>query len=664
MSAPPAHLRPARLVLALLALAPAAATQCELAFVVAEGEAVGAEFGATTDIDGDIAVVGAPERVADNFPKGTVSVFRRDGANWILQQLLAYSVPWEDADYGASVAVSGNRIIVGAPTAQQNTMVGQAYIYEYDGEEWYSGGFLMASPTNQAGDMAGFAVDIDGDVAVMGVPGADGGAANIDRGLVLVSEYLASSDTWIHQPVLGGPGGTGGDAFGSAVVLVGDWIVVGAPGHDSLADNAGAIYVYRNVASIWTFQGKITASDGAAGDAFGSHLAFDGAHLVVGTPQHDETTSDDGVAYVFEFTGTGAGFVEVAKLASPTPVSGDLFGSSVSVEGARLLVGAPGDDDAGPDAGAVYEFELDAGVWSQVDLILPGAEAAGSFGSAVTSDGSWALLGSPVALGGKGSATFFDISGGGWTPTQVVDPGTGTIQDNYGERTALSGDTLAVAARYDDDHARNAGAVHVYRESNGVWTTEAKLVGSQISSSDQHEDEFGYSLDLQGDILVAGTPEHNWSDFYHRGGVWVFERTGTTWNEVAVLRESSALIDDSVGYGDAVALDGAGRGHGVGLRLPPRRRRVVVRGTAGPQRCQHGSLRIRRRHRGRPDRGERPRVRRGRRVEDGRRLRVPSYGYHLDPGGQARRRRPVHESLVRRVGRHQRGPGGGRDDAR
>ena len=150
-----------------------------------------------------------------------------------------------------------------------------------------------------------------------------------------------------------------GDKFGYAVAVDGDIAVIGAYQDDGNGADSGAAYVFTRVEGVWTQAAKLTASDGAAYDNFGISVAVDGDTVVVGAPGDDGAGADSGSVYVFvKPTGGWATSTETAKLTASDGAALDYFGYSVAVDGDTVLVGAYQDDDGddSEDSGSAYVF--------------------------------------------------------------------------------------------------------------------------------------------------------------------------------------------------------------------------------------------------------------------------------------------------------------------
>src|SRR6185503_6317675 len=193
-------------------------------------------------------------------------------------------------------------------------------------------------------------VAVAGDTAAVGARLADT-VAGPDAGAVYV--FVRSGTTWAMQQKLLASDGAAGDSFGTTVSLSGDTLVVGAPVADTAGGvDAGAGYVFVRSGSAWTEQQKILPADARALQDFGYSASLSGDTVVFGAPSDDVGSGyNTGAAYVFVRSGTRWG--EQQKLLAPDGAHGDHFGFAVSASGDTVLVGAFSDDTPGKtDAGA------------------------------------------------------------------------------------------------------------------------------------------------------------------------------------------------------------------------------------------------------------------------------------------------------------------------
>ena len=349
-------------------------------------------FGLAVSISGDAVVVGSFFSDAPAEHSGSAYVYQRSGDTWIEEAKLVAADGAEGDLFGISVAISGDALVVGArdhDAVAPNS--GAAYVFRYDKTGWTQEAELSASD-GAADDFLGVRVAIDGDVVIAGAPTADVGGG--DSGAAYVFRFDGTS--WTQEAKLTAPdGGTAGDRFGSSVAINGDTAVVGAP-HEGPGGAAakspfagfggtarGAAYVFRFDGTNWSHDTKLIPSDpkpktrsgGSVSirsdkiqeaklvpidlspmSQFGGSVSISGDKIVVGTSRGDGGERDTGAAYVFQRTGT-VWSAELKLLASDGE-QGDGFGGSVSILQDTVFVGAAGDDDLGSAAGATYVYEL------------------------------------------------------------------------------------------------------------------------------------------------------------------------------------------------------------------------------------------------------------------------------------------------------------------
>ena len=171
----------------------------------------------------------------------------------------------------------------------------------------------------------------------------------------------------IEQAKLSASDGAAFDVFGTSVSVFGDTAVVGAPADDGNADSSGSAYVFIRSGTTWTEQARLTAGDGAEGDNLGVSVSVAGDTALLGAGFSDDNGSDSGSAYVFIRSGTT--WTEQAKLTASDRENFEMFGTSVSVAGGTAVVGAPRDDDDGTNSGSAYVYLLAAdAVTVEIDI--------------------------------------------------------------------------------------------------------------------------------------------------------------------------------------------------------------------------------------------------------------------------------------------------------
>jgi hypothetical protein len=351
----------------------------------------GDQFGFSVAISGETVVVGT---ALDDGPvdgdSGSAYVFVRSGGVWTQQQKLEASDAVAGQDFGFSVAISGETVVVGAPERSiLPSLEGSAYVFVRSGGVWTQQQKLEASD-GAFDDFFGNSVAITGETVVVGAPGDDG-AAGSAQGSAYV--FVRSGGVWSQQQKLEASDAMGGDQFGNSVAISGETFVVGAPGDDGITGNEGSAYVFVLSGGVWTQQQKLEASGGVGGERFGHSVAISGETVVVGAREISAVPSLPGSAYVF--VRSGGVWTQQQKLEASDAAVGDEFGYSVAISGETIVVGAWRDDGAaGISQGSAYVFVHSGGVWTQQQK-LEASDAGDSdgFGSSVAIGGETVVVG-------------------------------------------------------------------------------------------------------------------------------------------------------------------------------------------------------------------------------------------------------------------------------
>jgi hypothetical protein len=261
--------------------------------------------------------------------------------------------------FGRAIAFSGTTLVVGASYDDTaGTDVGAAYVYDLARATPTVPVRILNPPSPALGDQFGFSVAVSGTRMVAGAPKEDTGAT--DSGSAYVYDLASATPS---NPVftLNNPTPATGDLFGSSVAISGNWAVVGAGSDDTGVSNAGSAYIY-DLASATPAVPKYTLNNPtpASGDGFGGHVAISGSRVVVGASSDNTGATDAGSAYVYELSGSTP-TIPKYTLNNPNPDAGDGFGSAVAISGSRVVVGANQDDVGATNAGSVYVYDLDHG---------------------------------------------------------------------------------------------------------------------------------------------------------------------------------------------------------------------------------------------------------------------------------------------------------------
>ena len=350
----------------------------------------------------------------------------------------------------------------------------------------------------------GGALAVDGDRLVVGAPGDAlvGGAVYIfDR--VDQNAFLDTRLALASPPA--------GAEFGAAVCVEGTTLFVGAPDDDQGGVFTGSVYVFELSAGVWSQSQVLLPSDLPSLAEFGRALDFDGERLVVGARFDSSTASQAGSAYVFE--DVAGVWTETAKLSVPVPPDGQLFGSSVAIDGDWLFCGAPGDTQGGAGAGAAFVFNRQGSAWIQTQKLLgTDTDTADQFGIALDVQGDVVMIGAPgeqisPTEPDAGGVYCFDRSGGVWSQCQLLfSPGSET-GDEFGASVAFrkTNDRVLIGAPGKDDNGVSSGSVYVFELIGTIFFESDLLFPAEVAYSMAAGERFGEAVAVDGDFALCGS---------------------------------------------------------------------------------------------------------------------------------------------------------------
>ena len=238
-------------------------------------------FGWSVDLDGDRLMVGSPTLTSG--PTQDVFIFKRSGTAWPIEQILAPPMDMYEAWFGRSVAIDGDKALVGVPSTISSFIPGYVAAYQHDGNQWLPVQKLVPG-SSSVKDLFGRAMALQGDRVLVGGWNKSQAWIFHHDGTVWTEQAHFTGDAQSH--------------FGYSVAIDGDHAVVGSPLADS-SSVTGAVHLLRYDGGAWIEAGVLTAPDKAAGDEFGSSAALDSAQLLVGARHADQLGPDSGSAYSY-----------------------------------------------------------------------------------------------------------------------------------------------------------------------------------------------------------------------------------------------------------------------------------------------------------------------------------------------------------------------------
>lgn len=358
-------------------------------------------FGYSAAISGDYAVIGAWGRTGF---RGAAYVFVRSGSTWQQQATLTASDGVANDQFGTTVAISGDYIVVGAVAA--NAFRGAAYVFTRSGSTWTQQAKLTAGD-GEAQDRFGVSVALSGDYAVIGsfYDQITDAAGTYQCGSAYV--FIRTGSAWAQQAKLVASDRANSDFFGGSVALSGNTALIGAYGCDVGGNSdRGAAYVFVRSGTTWTEQTKLVALDGSVNDAFGYTVALSDEYALVGAP-NDQIGGNTGQGSAYVFTRSGTFWQQQAKLTADNGASGDNFGKSLALSGNYAVVGANYSDPNGvSDQGSAYLFARSGSIWTQTRQLTDYSTPSTLNGTSVALSNGTFLIGGPYFNANTGKIAF------------------------------------------------------------------------------------------------------------------------------------------------------------------------------------------------------------------------------------------------------------------
>ena len=424
----------------------------------------GDEFGGSVSVLGNGVLVGAPGVPA--------AYFFPDFASPTAVQL---GSPIDDAANGFAMAVAAldDFLAVGAPMSDVNGAVdaGRVYVFE---QATGTPHVVLQAPAVVAGARFGGALAAANGMILVGAPGGPGvpGAA-----------YLFDAATGALLASFSGVPSEAGDEFGTAVAFVDGDVVIGAPGHGQ-----GQGMVARFDGQTGQLVRTYEQPNGQPGDRFGAAITVEGSTIVVGAPGVIVDGITGGAAFEFDATdGTVSNVLE-----NPSPAAGNGFGAGVAKLDGRLFVGTPGDDTGTPKGGATYSFD-------GMDIVAKFRERLShdAFGAAAVAEDGTLVVGAPDGAAGYGLFVRINPTTGqtgGWVK------GVAGRGSRFGASVAtLAGSVVVGAPQATGAHGeQRAGAVYIF---------DGKVKGpTLLNPNPSYGDEFGFALGTVGSDVLVGVP--------------------------------------------------------------------------------------------------------------------------------------------------------------
>jgi uncharacterized repeat protein (TIGR02543 family) len=569
-----------------------------------DGEAAGdlSGYSVSLSADGTRVAIGAHRNDENGDQAGHVRIYELFGNTWIqLGQDIDGEAADDESGYSVSLSADGNRVAIGAPWNDGNgggfpaPRTGHVRIYGLSGNKWIQlGQDIDGDSAPETGKSV--SLSADGNRVAIGDTGTDDGGNDDwrddvpDSGQVRIYEF--SGNTWIQlgQDI---DGENAYDQSGNSVSLSADGnrVAIGADENDGNGSDAGHVRIYELSGNSWVQLGQDIDGEAADdGSGVSVSLGADGNRVAIGAHWNDENGSDAGHVRIYELSGNS--WVQLGQDIDGE-AAGDLSGYSVSLspDGNRVAIGAPGNDGNGFDAGHVRVYQLQLPATLTLDPSSRSIAAASSNGTFfVSSNASWswssntAWLTSNEPTSQSGNQAFsysvaantstqarsatITITAGGLTRTHTVTQATGgaaaqrqigqdvdgeAAEDRNGWSVSLSadGNRMAIGAPYNDGNGLYAGHVRIYGLSGSSWVQLGQDIDGE--AADDYSG-WGVSLSADGNRVAIGA-HRNDGNGDRAGHVRIYELSGNTWIQLGQDIDGEAAGDYS-GLSVSLGADG------------------------------------------------------------------------------------------------------------
>ncbi len=409
-----------------------------------------------------------------------------------------------NVEFGRAVSISNNYAVVGTQLEDKDAEgknpkpdAGAAYIYERGSDNKWKQVQKIVAADRAPGANFGWSVGISGNTIVVGAIyerfDASGRNESSSEGAAYVFERGADGVWKQTQKLLSSDRATGYNYFGTSVGVDGNTIVVGAPGHcrdsterqEGYVGDAGAVFVFEKRGNNWRRTYKLLASDRQHGGSMGNSVAISGNLVIAGAWAHDygikgeERMEACGAAYIWELMDDGK-WTRAQKLVASDGTPYDEFGYSVAIDGDNAVVGARNvtlkrdDENNNGYTGEAYIFSRNEnGEWKEVEAIMPKERKGGDLiGASIGVSGNYVIVGSPRGDGKKpyigAIYIYWKNPQGKWVHSQKINASDEGTYANFGHAIAIhkgfiiSGAYIEWRDTEGKNEFSNAGAAYIF----------------------------------------------------------------------------------------------------------------------------------------------------------------------------------------------------------
>jgi hypothetical protein len=352
-------------------------------------------FASTVAVGNELLAVGAPAAM----PSGRVHLFSLTGSTWAPLKTLTSDKLGDAGGLGSSLGVTDTLVVSGAPNDAGS---GTAIVFERSGQAWLD--TKLTAEESAAGDQYGYAVAVSGNTVIVGAPSE----SSLDTAAGAAYVFVRDPEGWHRQAKLlaadeAEPGTRTSHLFGASVAIAGNAIVVGAPYEP-------AAYVFERVDGIWNRSARLSQNEPQPYDQFGIAVGLSGSLIAVGADLRDDLVhgADSGAVFAYVRGLSGWPQVESQVLGPKGMNEGAGFGYRLGLDQNALVVSAFFGDPGNTVYSFLWQGQFEAStVLAPDDLLLGDA-----FGPAVSTFQQQVIVGVPNDTGSGGSVHAFARAAG------------------------------------------------------------------------------------------------------------------------------------------------------------------------------------------------------------------------------------------------------------
>ncbi len=370
-----------------------------------------------------------------NSNRGAVYYYLKNNGQWNLEQTLVGPIAEPDKEFGSSVQLNNDHLLIGSYGDDDIAgAAGALYYYQKVGDSWQQQQKLLASE-GAVYDRFGIKSELGDDEIIISAYYADSPTYNSGK----VYSFKLIGNSWSEDQIIEPLTRHNRSLFSNALALNDDWIMVGADGDSDQGDEAGAVYIFAKQGDELVFVEKLYAQQAASDQQFGKKIILQDDKMLIGATGN---TVIDG--YVHYYRLTGGQWVFQEKFKPQDTLSDDYFGYAMSLSGDLLAVSAISQVN-GDNSGAVYLFELVGDDWfEQSKIQITSSQPASSIGYDLSLSGNQLVIGSLI----NGVVFVVEEDQGQWQQTDEIMVPDGYNALFFGRTVRLFNDQLIVANQY------------------------------------------------------------------------------------------------------------------------------------------------------------------------------------------------------------------------